>query len=1045
MARLGRGRPQRGFLPAPVVSGGGPTNVNAADTGTGADTASNTSAALTAADTGSGVDSASAPVVAVAAADTGTGVDSAGSPAVALTAADTRPAATDTASAPAVALTAADTGTGADTAASPAVALSVADTGAGVDNATVQQGTTNVNASDTGTGADSAAAPAVALTAADTGAGVDSAASPAVSLTAGDTGSGANAATLAAALTATDTGSGVDAVLRVGITATDTGTGVDSAAAPVVALTATDTGTGTDTVVNSARTATDTGSGADSASLATALTATDTGSGADSAFTSRTATDTGTFADSASVNILYSRSDNMEQTNNTTLTTGNSLFDLLVGTGSGTFKTSPTAAEGNSSLEWASTGTGYRGKDTATLPGATNGGTAKTVLYSRVYMRNTGAPSAADRIFVFESSVGTGGTDIAGIRLQTNNTVRLGDAGVYPATGSTRAMSSTEWTRYEWKIDQDNNTQELRMWWGADLHNPSTGATNYESLTAALNDNTAIEVWGIGNFAGVTHTLYVDALAISSVNWIGPATGSTPIDATDAGTFTDSAAAPAVALTATDTGTGANATTLATALTAADTGAGADTIVNSARTATDTGAGTDTSTLAAAVTATDTGTGVESAFTSRTATDTGTGADTATLAAALTAADTGTGVDAASVNQGGAVSATDTGSGADNATLAAALTASDTATGVDSASVATTTNIFASDTGVFSDTTSTFTDNLEAGTGTGWTGGGDWQGVGNGSTYSYRSRFTSPVYRTVTPADSGTLQADFKFDSAGHEGEPLVAWDSGGTKLVVASVLPNQDKVRLYIGTNILATSATLGLTYTNWHTWQMQFYIHDTLGWAKIWVDGNLVIDFSGDTRSGAATYARVGWAVDPGNWIEYQNLDNYSYTGPSAVSVVASVFPGETLTAADLATLAANVQGSDGASLADVGSVSTIDPSTPTGDDQGTLVDYAEVYAYPLVWVFTPPVDGTHIHRQQHYPTNQVMKRTPGSPRHITLMVYGTQVILARKPTTAMLQGADFVYEGPANYPISDEERAILEAAGYGEPWLRQDSLPV
>jgi hypothetical protein len=41
---------------------------------------------------------------------------------------------------------------------------------------------------------------------------------------------------------------------------------------------------------------------------------------------------------------------------------------------------------------------------------------------------------------------------------------------------------------------------------------------------------------------------------------------------------------------------------------------------------------------------------------------------------------------------------------------------------------------------------------------------------------------------------------------------------------------------------------------------------------------------------------------------------------------------------------------------------------------------------------------------------------------------------VTVAAKPRTDMLADADWYYEGPGPHYISDEERAILDGAGYG-----------
>jgi hypothetical protein len=160
--------------------------------------------------------------------------------------------------------------------------------------------------------------------------------------------------------------------------------------------------------------------------------------------------------------------------------------------------------------------------------------------------------------------------------------------------------------------------------------------------------------------------------------------------------------AGATTVSGADTGTGANAATLAAAVTGLETGAGIDAgTLAAALTGADTAVAVDAATVStgSAVNGSDTGTGVDAAALAAvptTATDTGAGADAASLTAAPAAADTGTAANAATVTT--APTAADAGTGTDAGTLATALTATDTGAAVDTATVQAGSNVSGGDT-----------------------------------------------------------------------------------------------------------------------------------------------------------------------------------------------------------------------------------------------------------------------------------------------------------------------------------------------------------
>ena len=78
---------------------------------------------------------------------------------------------------------------------------------------------------------------------------------------------------------------------------------------------------------------------------------------------------------------------------------------------------------------------------------------------------------------------------------------------------------------------------------------------------------------------------------------------------------------------------------------------------------------------------------------------------------------------------------------------------------------------------------------------------------------------------------------------------------------------------------------------------------------------------------------------------------------------------------------------------------------------------------------YLFTPPTvdepsDGTH----------RLFARVP-IPRGVSLLVTGSTVTEKRYPTDDEVRAADRAYIGGHIYPITDDEAALLAAAGYGD----------
>lgn len=220
-----------------------------------------------------------------------------------------------------------------------------------------------------------------------------------------------------------------------------------------------------------------------------------------------------------------------------TITSGNSVFEVFNGSGTRTYETTPTPVSGTTCMAFDSTGAGVQStvKSNNKLPGTSNGGNVLRRVFMRSYVRASATPTGATRFMVVEESATNGGTDIGSMRINATGAFAILD-NTTSRGASTRTVSTTEWTRCELMLDQDSNTITGRLWWGADLHNASTSATNYETWTGSLTSNDDMEVWGIGNYAAnVASTLYIDEVAIGGGDWIGP------VDATQSATATPSA------------------------------------------------------------------------------------------------------------------------------------------------------------------------------------------------------------------------------------------------------------------------------------------------------------------------------------------------------------------------------------------------------------------------------------------------------------------------------------------------------------------------
>lgn len=273
--------------------------------------------------------------------------------------------------------------------------------------------------------------------------------------------------------------------------------------------------------------------------------------------------------------------ENAEGTDGVTVTSSNSsLTDFPVPASKLTFETTASIPEGSSYFRMSTAAaTGQGGRDFTRA--------VDKKSYFRFYYRNSAPTSATDFWRLFDN-VGA----VPRVRLDLNGSgqINMRDRDTTRGT-TTKALSSGEWCRIEVLLDETVDQMTFRMWWGADLHSASTGATNYETMGPLTWTPNAYDEHRFGNIVSVTADGDFDAIAhlINGTNWIGPrpggtthsADGSLAVAASNAAAGTavnDVAGSLAVSHTGTAAGTAVNEGTATLAVTLGNTASA--TVVN---------------------------------------------------------------------------------------------------------------------------------------------------------------------------------------------------------------------------------------------------------------------------------------------------------------------------------------------------------------------------------------------------------------------------------------------------------------------------------
>lgn len=428
-------------------------------------------------------------------------------------------------------------------------------------------------------------------------------------------------------------------------------------------VTGTDSGSGSDSaavIQGATKSGTDSGSGSDSATVGTAsLTATDTGAGseASSLVASATATDSGSGVDASALAVSLAVTD-----------------------------AGVAADSGTASVPVAATDTGA-GSETSTLAAA----------YA---LTDTGAGTDTAAVGVASLTATDSGTDVeSGTATSGTKQTSIGEVSLDPSGDPGDDTNHTIHIRAR-TTTGSGGTMRVALFEGASNR---SGWLETSALSTSLTDYLlpipAASAANISNYGdlslqfygyhGAGQGLVFEVAEMYLVTPLAPAGNS--VTGTDSGSGAE-VSSLAASITATgDTGSGAEASALAASITATESGAGAETssLAASLTATADAGVGTDASTLAVPVATTDSGAGTDASsvlyaipgYESSTGTEasslaavlaraeTGSGSFLSALTAALGRTDSGSATESASATSAGGPSGTDSGSGVDSSAL----------------------------------------------------------------------------------------------------------------------------------------------------------------------------------------------------------------------------------------------------------------------------------------------------------------------------------------------------------------------------------------
>jgi hypothetical protein len=141
---------------------------------------------------------------------------------------------------------------------------------------------------------------------------------------------------------------------------------------------------------------------------------------------------------------------------------------------------------------------------------------AQAVLYRRFYLYMPANPAS---VFTFAQARG-GGATRAQLRIQGSGALVVfnGSTNILTAPGGT--MPAGQWVRVEWRLDLPASTQQVRLFYGGNLHGATASYdTGARTFTAGSVDQTLL---GIVTSPSAATSLLLDAVQDSDTTWVGP-------------------------------------------------------------------------------------------------------------------------------------------------------------------------------------------------------------------------------------------------------------------------------------------------------------------------------------------------------------------------------------------------------------------------------------------------------------------------------------------------------------------------------------------
>lgn len=200
----------------------------------------------------------------------------------------------------------------------------------------------------------------------------------------------------------------------------------------------------------------------------------------------------------------------------TAITTANSQWDNVVGTGSMTYSTAQVLADGGGTRS---------GRYAATAQIANHVGffTASSVGFLRAYLYVETMPSANTAIFQFTSTA----TVRAEMQLGASGVIRIRNSSLTAiATAPSGTIPTGAWCRIEWSYSNTAGTQRLKVYKGAQLH----GSTpDYDSGSVSSTAAGTFDRLAAGVIASGTETIYLDNVAVDDAAFPAPTGNQPPI------------------------------------------------------------------------------------------------------------------------------------------------------------------------------------------------------------------------------------------------------------------------------------------------------------------------------------------------------------------------------------------------------------------------------------------------------------------------------------------------------------------------------------